>query len=101
MANDDAWAAGWAQGSGAAQKKKDSKKQKSGKAGQDDFKIANTAKDMAKPPLFHKGGRVKKSGLARVRKNEVVLTVSQQKAVGLKKGGKKKAYSRKRVASKR
>lgn len=49
---------------------------------------------------FHSGGKVRKTGFYRLRKGEVVLTVSQQKAVGLKTHGKKKASSRKRVASK-
>jgi len=48
---------------------------------------------------LHKGGRVKKTGPYRLRKGELVLTVSQQKAYGLKKG-KKKATSRKRISSK-
>jgi hypothetical protein len=49
---------------------------------------------------FHKGGRVKKTGVAYVHKGELVLTSKQQKAAGLKKGGKKKVSGRKRVASK-
>jgi hypothetical protein len=49
---------------------------------------------------LHKGGIVKKTGNYRLRKGERVLTVTQQKAAGLKKGGKKKAHARKRVSSK-
>jgi hypothetical protein len=48
----------------------------------------------------HSGGRIKKTGNYRLRKKELVLTVAQQKAAGLQKGGKKKANARKRVASK-
>ncbi len=49
----------------------------------------------AQPSSFHKGGKVKKSGYAKVKKGEVVLTVSQAKKIAKKKTG-----ARKRVASK-
>jgi hypothetical protein len=48
---------------------------------------------------FDKGGRVKKTGVYKLKKGERVLTVAQQKSVGLKHG-KKKTTSRKRVAAK-
>jgi hypothetical protein len=53
------------------------------------------------PLSYHKGGRVKKGGYAKVKKNEVVLTVAQQKSVGIKKRGKKKTRTRKVAATKR
>ena len=49
---------------------------------------------------FHSGGKVRKTGFYKLKKDEMVLTVAQQKSVGLKKGGRKKAVGRKRVASK-
>ena len=48
---------------------------------------------------FHSGGTVKKTGIYKLKKGERVLTVAQQKSVGIKKG-KKKTNARKRVASK-
>ena len=47
----------------------------------------------------HSGGKVTKTGPYRLRKGEIVLTVGQQKAAGLKKTAKKKSTG-KRVASK-
>jgi hypothetical protein len=49
---------------------------------------------------FHSGGKVRKTGFYKLKKGEVVLTVAQQKAVGIKHG-KKKSSSRKRVAGKK
>ena len=94
MANDDAWSSGWAQGSGAAQKKKDKKSaaQPQKQSGMNMLAGAVGA--------FHKGGKVKKTGNYRLRKGEAVLTVKQQREVGIKKGGKKKANHKKRIASK-
>lgn len=95
MANDDAWSSGWQQGAGAAQKKKDKKAQ----GGASKSGIAPTG-DMSLPKL-HSGGKVKKTGNYRLRKGEAVLTIGQQKEVGIKKDGKKKSgSSRKRIASK-
>jgi hypothetical protein len=51
------------------------------------------------PTELHKGGIVKKSGYAKVRKGEVMLTAKQTKSLG-KKYGKRKSSTRKRVASK-
>jgi len=60
------------------------------------------------PPKFHKGGTVKKSGLAELKKGEVVLTEKQAhklKRVGGKTAVKKvsahKKLIKKRVAAKR
>lgn len=36
---------------------------------------------MASPNVFAKGGKVKKTGLAKVHKGEVVLTATQRKAL--------------------
>jgi hypothetical protein len=47
----------------------------------------------------HSGGKVTKTGPYRLRKGEIVLTVGQQKAAGLKKTAKKKSTG-KHVASK-
>ena len=46
----------------------------------------------------HSGGKVTKTGPYRLRKGEIVLTVGQQKAAGLKTA--KKKSTGKRVASK-
>lgn len=54
----------------------------------------------AVPSKYHKGGKVRKTGVAMVKKGERVLTIAQQKSAGLKNSGKKKASTRKRVASK-
>ena len=94
MANDDAWSAGWSQGSGAAQKKKDKKKSTVPKQ-------FSGYVDPAGLFSFHKGGTVKKTGAYRLKKGEKVLTVAQQKSVGIKSTGKKKSSSHKRVASKK
>jgi hypothetical protein len=53
----------------------------------------------AEPSSYKKGGKVKRTGVAKVHKGEIVLTVAQQKAHGLKKG-KRKATGRKYVVSK-
>ena len=94
MANDAAWQAGVDIATG----NKDKKKAK-GKGGSKLLDQPNPS-TVADPSKYHKGGKVKKGGWAKVKKHEVVLTVGQQKAAGLKKGGKKKA-SHKRVAGKR
>jgi len=39
---------------------------------------------VAAPKILHKGGRVRKTGFARVKKGEVVLTKPQQRKVGKK-----------------
>jgi hypothetical protein len=118
MANVDAFNSGFDMGSG----KKSPKKKTGEKDGQDSGKATglkgylgkkfgkhnNSPKQFSEPeegPVasaysFHKGGTVKKTGNYRLRKGEKVLTISQQKAAGIKKGGKKKANSRKRIASK-
>jgi hypothetical protein len=77
--------------------------------GEEDSKYEST---FSSPPKFHKGGRVKKSGLAELKKNEVVLTGKQAyelskkkiggKAVmGLRKGSKAKKSRKKYVSAKR
>lgn len=93
MANDAAWQAGV----DIATNKKGKGKKKSQLLQQPS---PSTLADPGKYASYHKGGTVKKTGNYRLRKKEVILTVAQQKAVGLK-GGKKKSSVRKRVASKR
>jgi hypothetical protein len=44
---------------------------------------------------MHSGGTVKKTGNYRLRKGEKVLTIAQQKSVGIKKTGKLKSSPRK------
>ncbi len=87
MANDEAWQAGMDIAS----------KRKNKKNGKGNLLVQASADKMASPKSFKKGGKVKKSGYARVHKDEVVLTAGQAK--GRRKSGKKKA-ARKRVARK-
>jgi hypothetical protein len=47
------------------------------------------------PKAMHSGGTVKKTGNYRLRKGEKVLTIAQQKSVGIKKTGKLKSSPRK------
>lgn len=48
--------------------------------------------------MLHSGGKVPKTGNYRLRKNEVVLTVGQQKAAGLKKKSSKKTTGKRPAA---
>lgn len=50
------------------------------------------------PKSFKKGGRVKKTGMAKVHKGEIVLTVAQAKHVKMRS---KKSGARKRATVKR
>lgn len=102
MANDAAWQAGV----DIATKHKDEKNKKDswGNFGQPQKPKESGWKKflhIASPiSNLHKGGTVKKTGNYRLRKKEMVLTVAQQKAAGIKNGSKKKASARKRVVSK-
>lgn len=69
MANADAWNAGFSMG-----KKKDDKQ------------------NIAKPNSFKKGGKVRKTGFAKVHKGEVVLTAKEVKRA--KKSGRKKVATK-------
>lgn len=105
MANDDAWSSGWSQGDNAAQKRKDKpKKQKNDKntGGTEDTVTGlsgNPYSILSYLPKLHSGGKVKKTGAYRLKKNEVVLTSTQAKAAGIKKGSKKTG-SKKSVSKK-
>ncbi len=96
MANSDAFQSGVDIGMG----KKSTKKSSKG-VGQVTTSAGQTLYPDAPLKSYHKGGRVKKTGPARLKKGELVMTVSQQKSAGLKKNGRKKSNARKRVASKR
>jgi hypothetical protein len=114
MANDEAWQAGM----DIAQKHRDKKdkKKKKGKGNDGDEKksglmsyikkkFSSSPKQLtgnldASPTELHKGGLVKKSGYAKVRKGEVMLTAKQARSFG-RKAGKRKTVTRKRVSSKR
>lgn len=97
MANAEAFDSGFDAGMGK-------KKQKQKKTSAPDEKSPTPEKrdfaPKAVPSSFQKGGRVKRTGKALVHKGEMVLTAHQQKAAGLKKGGKKKTSAHKRIASK-
>ena len=103
MANADAFN----QGFDAGMSKTDQKKKKPGKdTNTNSGPVSQPGYDWSsryeKPVAgtMHKGGTVKKTGNYRLKKGEKVLTIAQQKAVGLKTG-KKKPTGKKRVASKR
>jgi hypothetical protein len=87
MANEGAWEAGWSKGTAAAGKGKDKD--------QGDAKTADKAKLFS----YHKGGKVRKTGIAKLRKGEVVMTAAQAKQCAAKKG-KSKSGARKRVSPK-
>jgi hypothetical protein len=80
MANVDAFNSGFDMGMG-----KKSKKSKSIKN-----PAAKTSSGLADPPAYKKGGKVKKTGWAKVHKHETILTASQSKG-RTKKRGKKSA----------
>lgn len=62
--------------------------------------IDKKKKDKKAPiPGFKNGGKVKKTGIAKVHKGEVVLTA--QEAKGYSKKSPNKKHSRKKVSSKR
>lgn len=83
MANQEAFQKGFDQGMGKSTGKKDDIP----------AKLGTMLTPAAHPKIYKKGGKVKKTGLALVHKNEVVLTAKQAK-----KAGKNK--TRKRTASK-
>lgn len=85
MANVDAFNQGFDAGMG----KKKSK-------GKSDLIKQPTPTKVANPGEFKKGGKVKRTGIAKVHAGEVVLTAKQAK-----KYGKKKASGHKCVAGKR
>lgn len=98
MANQEAWASGWAAGQG---KKKGAKKDKPD-AKNDGSSGGNGAwgtgwNSEAKPRSFKRGGKVRKSGTAKVHKGEIVLTAAQAKMCAGKPSKKKGA--RKRITS--
>jgi hypothetical protein len=114
MANDAAWQAGVdiAQGNKKGKKDQETKKLGDDKDSSKDDSSGNKksggmlglmgkgASSLGKQlGMKHSGGMVKKTGNYRLRKGERVLTVTQQKAVGLKKS--KKTGIKKRVATKR
>ena len=89
MANDDAWSSGWDQGSGAKQKREDKKNK-----GKSNLIHQPTPASVANPSAFKKGGKVKKTGVAKVHRGERVLTAKEAKKYAKNKG------TRKRVAGK-
>lgn len=100
MANEDAWNAGWNIGMKSAAGRKKKKKgaaRDTGKAA-DTGKIAPTGDLKATPGSYKKGGKVRRSGMAKVHKGEIVLTAAQAKMCTGKPTKKKGA--RKRIATK-
>lgn len=87
MANEEAWNQGWKLG----QKLSKGKKESTGKG-----KEATASK--AEPSKYKKGGKVRKTGTAKVHKDEIVLTAAQGKMCGGKPSKKKGA--RKRITTK-
>ncbi len=95
MANADAWAAGWDKGS-----KKKTKKDSSDAGKGDSAWTEGWNSKMAKPSSFKKGGKVRKTGMAKVHKGEKVLTATQAKMCAGKSKNAKKSSARKRAVSK-
>lgn len=101
MANADVFNSGFDSGHKATSKKKpDDNKQKN--AGGDDKTGGGiqTKIGSSKVPAFHQGGKVRKTGLAKLKKGEVVLTAAQARQCA-SKTGKSKSGARKRVTTKR
>lgn len=100
MANEDAWNTGWNLGMKSAAGRKKKKKGNATDADKtaDIGKIAPTGDLKAKPSSFKKGGKVRRSGMAKVHKGEIVLTAAQAKMCTGKPTKKKGA--RKRIATK-
>lgn len=98
MANQEAFESGIGIGKGDAKKKKIGGRSESGAGG---------AEDAAKaiPSTFKHGGKVKKTGKAKVHKGEVVLTAKEARKVGKKKTARtakyKRHWSQKKTARKR
>ena len=86
MANADVFSDGFDAGQG---------KKKSKSKGKSDLLQQPTPTNVANPGQYKKGGKVKRTGVAKVHKGEYVLTVKQAKKYAKKKG------TRKRVSSKR
>lgn len=92
MANDDAWASGWAAGQGKKKKKGSVDKQRPTQKALARQQAQNQPESAANPRAFKKGGKVRKTGIAKVHKGERVLTAAQAKkcCVGKGKNGHKK-----------
>jgi len=98
MANVDAFNEGFDAGWGKTKKpskKLNNGKKKDGGGGNDGPVDLVPAANQAIPKGFKKGGKVKRTGVAKVHKGEYVLSVKQTKKYVKNKG------TRKRVASKR
>jgi hypothetical protein len=76
---------------------KSNQKANQNKGSEEDSKYEYTqTSPFASPPKFHKGGIVRKGGLAELKKNEVVLTAKQARDLSKKKvGGKESTGTRK------
>jgi len=57
-----------------------------------DFNSRNNPTPAASPSSYKKGGKVKKTGVARVHKGETVLTAKEAKKYAKKKGSQKRIY---------
>jgi hypothetical protein len=104
MANQEAWAAGWTIGSKKKRKGKGKSSSAIGgsdKSGSSDGGSGKSAWSLgfgskaAKPSSYKKGGKVKKTGTAKVHKGEIVLTAAQAKMCAQKASkGRSKAYGK-------
>jgi hypothetical protein len=98
MANVEAFESGFDSGQKAqAKRKQKSAAKKTG--GKKNNAAWNQGKEVAEPGTYKKGGKVRKTGSAKVHKGEVILTAAQAKACGGKMG-KSKSRGRKRVSGK-
>lgn len=101
MANVEAFNSGWDLGTRDPKKTKEKDKKESSssnsKNGNSDKQKQPSFADMKS---FHKGGKVRRTGPAKLKKGEIVLTASQAKTYGVKPKSHKKTVSRKQFARK-
>lgn len=104
MANVDAFNAGWDSVKGGGKKASEPKPKKSPKQVKQvttsDNQTLIPSEPMKDYPSHKRGGKVRKTGLAKLHKGELVLTAAQAKQCAAKKG-KSKSGAQKRLAAKR
>jgi len=73
-------------GNGPGKAKDAYKKHKEGaRVAQKAMDSANSSTGASMPDVYHEGGTVRKTGLARLKKGELVLTKPQQRKLGIRK----------------
>lgn len=95
MANNDAWNAGWKTGKDAAKGKQ---KKTAKPVNRDTTPDEQTLTSSASLKSYHRGGKVRHTGPAKLKKGEIVLTTAQARACGVKT--RKKSHGQKRAVTK-